>query len=156
MIERDTVELWFLRPERPNWLQRLILWRSYGTVTHVELVIGQEMYSAVAGEGGVRMRPVGTVDPDDYIRVQVSLPLGGASAAREWLRRHLGAVYDARGLIEIVAGRASSDDRAWYCSELCAAALHAAGIWQWLDAHRSTPEQLLTAALSRAEAMGDA
>ena len=148
----DTVELWFLLPQKPRWYQRLIQWRTIGRFAHVELVIdGTTMYSAVPGEGGVRSKPA--TEPDRYVRVPVQLARGGAEAARQWFERHLHAVYDARGLVEIAAGQRASDDRAWYCSEACVAALRAAGIWHWMDPSTSTPESVWYAAMARAEAM---
>lgn len=146
----DVVELWFLKPEKPKWYQRLIQFRTMGRFPHVELVIGGVMYSSVAGEGGVRKKPA--TEPERYERVPIELEEGGAEAARQWFERHLHEVYDARGLLEIGTGRRASDERAWYCSEACVAALRAAGIWHWMDPSTSTPESVWYAAKSWHEA----
>lgn len=149
-MEGEVVELWFLRPSKPKWYQRLIQWRTMGQFPHVELVLGGVMYSSVAGEGGVRKRPA--ADPARYERVRVAV--GSAEAAKQWFERHLHETYDAKGLLEIGAGGRASDERAWYCSEACVAALRAAGIWHWMDPSTSTPESVWYAAKSREEALG--
>lgn len=149
------VHLWFSRPQHPSWFQRLIQWRQMGPWSHVRMAVdcgarGWEMLEA--REGGVRQTfvPRPPEDVAEIIRMRVSE--WQLAQIRGWWAAHIGDPYDAVGLIEIAAGRSSSDKTAWFCSEACCAALKAAGIFAFADPGRVTPQELWAMACARIEA----
>lgn len=151
-----SVWLWFSRPEKPNWFQRLIQWRQLGPWSHVRMAFdagarGWEICES--REGGVRQwfSPKPPADVAEAVELPVSEQQ--LAAIRGWWASHIGDGYDAVGLIELAAGRGSSDKSAWFCSEACTAALQAAGIFGFSDAARVTPQELWAMAQARKEAL---
>jgi len=155
MSDVDAIQLWFSAPQKPNWFQRIIQWRQRGPWSHVRMAIdaGERGWEVLESrEGGVRQsfaeRP-----PSDVADV-VPVPANAAQVAqvRGWWAAHIGAPYDAVGLVEIFIGKATSDDKAFVCSEACAAALRTAGIFAFAVPAGIDPMQLWLMARARLEA----
>lgn len=154
MLCYDSLELWFTAPKKPSWLQRIIMWRTFSPVSHVELVVHDEddrYYGCSASlSEGVRIKPV---EPgDEWVREPVPLPPGKAeriiNTAVSWFaaRQKERAPYDVRSLIEFLRAKPSSDQNAYTCGESVIAALQSAGLWTFLDAASTTPKDLLLVA----------
>lgn len=150
------VLLVFTRPLRPSWFQRLIQWRQVGSWTHVVMAIpagdmGYEILEARAG--GLRQWFSHQIPGAVAESVPVHLSDVQMARVRGWWAVHIGASYDAVGLIEVFLGKASTDKTAWFCSEACTAALQAAGVFAFAEAGRITPEMLMLMAKARQEAI---
>lgn len=76
--------------------------------------------------------------------VQVDVPVGNPLAAHLWLQQQLGKPYDWSAYAGFLwPSRRWQDDGAWFCSELAAGALAAAGHAIPTDTWRITPGMLL-------------
>lgn len=78
-------ELWFWRPQKPNWFQRLIQWRQIGPWSHVAVAIGSARGWEVleSRSGGVQQsfmaRP-----PAEVERVAITLSDSQLARLRGW------------------------------------------------------------------------
>lgn len=148
-------ELWFWRPQKPNWFQRLIQWRQIGPWSHVAVAIGSARGWEVleSRDGGVQQRFMAR-PPAEVQRVAITLSDSQLAQLRGWWAAHIGEAYDAVGLIEIALGKSSTDKSAWFCSEAATASLQAAGVFRFADAGRVSPQELWAMAKAREEAIG--
>jgi hypothetical protein len=150
------VWLWFSRPQKPNWFQRIIQWRQRGPWSHVRMAFdaGARGWEVLESrEGGVRQWFTTELPADVAEVVPVEATAAQIATIRGWWAAHIGAGYDAVGLIEIFLGRPTSDDQAFTCSEPCAASLHAALIFAFADPRGVDPMQLWLMARARQEAL---
>jgi hypothetical protein len=147
-------QVWFTQAARPNWLQRLISWRQLGPYSHVRLALpcqrGFEVLESAA-PGGVQQSFTAEILPDVGNVVPLFLTDQQVALVRGWWQAHIGEQYDAVGLVELAIGKASSDKRAWYCSEAVLASLHDADVLPWPPAEQSTPWTLWIALRARLE-----
>ncbi|UUZ68071.1 hypothetical protein LP416_27790 [Polaromonas sp. P2-4] len=94
-------------------------WWTRGPYSHCELVIDGLCFSSSLRDGGVRVKRIDlTTGRWDVVTVQAD-----AQHARDWFYAHLGAGYDAAGLLGFVLPWRTQDRRRWFCSEACAEAL---------------------------------
>ena len=134
---------------------RLFPWFSQGKVGHVDIVLpsgdllGAQHEDGLGGEpSGVRVRPadyLASCGGTSVIRVSFDATPQQAQAFYDFAHAQVGKPYDTRGILAFIFGRNWRDDRAWFCSELAAAALEAAGIVRRLSspANKITPAGLL-------------
>jgi hypothetical protein len=136
------------------WQNRLIRWFSAGRVGHVDVVMPDGSLLGAQHDAGMGGRPAGVwvrsaIYGDQWgmrNRIRVSLP-----ATREqermfyaFLRRQIGKPYDSKAIWGFVFARNWRDSRAWFCSELAAAALEYAGVVRPFGApNKITPQELL-------------
>jgi hypothetical protein len=143
------MELWFRRAKR-NWLERIIAWRTIGPYSHVEAVLGPWAWSAVPGQG-VRRIPLNELNPADFDKIRVSRL--DERAVEDWFLEHEGETYDVVGLLELAAGKPSSDPRAWYCSECCCQAMKSGGAFPSIPSAGVHPFMLWAMALAREDTL---
>jgi hypothetical protein len=133
-----------LRGAHPDWLIRTfahaISWWTRSPWNHVDALSdrgGDALLGALPGDGVAWRRTV----PARSIKV-VSVPCTPEQETAFWafVAENNGKPYDYLGLIGFALG--IDDDRAWFCSELIAAALEHAGIMTF-NTRRVSPAQLL-------------
>jgi len=132
---------------------RLIEWFGGGPrYSHVDIVTPTGMLlgarsDAVGGQPpGVRVRPANYLSPTDRtLRISVPATSKQAAAFYDFLNAQVGKPYDKIGILGFLIGRAWRDTDAWFCSEMAAAALEAAGLVQPLaaPANKITPGGLV-------------
>lgn len=139
------IKLVFFKAPKPNWIQKLIRWRQLGPFNHVAMLIDGLLWEAIprgiVANKWVEREGVEIVEVDN-----VSEP-----AVKQWWLDHLGQPYDAVGLVEIAAGKPASDNKAWFCSEACTAALQEAGLFKFINPSIVTPHLLWAMAMARRE-----
>lgn len=97
--------------------------------SHVELIFSDGWAgSSSFADGGVRLKRI-EFDPArwDFI----DLPAALEPAARAWFELHAGAPYDLLGNLQFVLAPFGQIERAWFCSEACAAALGMLEPWRY-------------------------
>lgn len=142
----------FKKAEKPTWIQKLIGWRTYSAFSHVEIMIDEMCYSSVFPKG-IRAEKAEKVYTKPWEWQVVDLePLNlSDKAVKEWFERHENCPYDTRSLLEILEGKASSDANAFNCAESILSSLQHAGILEWYDSSRATPEGLYLALMGLLE-----
>lgn len=143
----------FFRPERPNWFQRLIRWRTLGEYSHVAVAFSTdsgwfEVWEA--REGGIRMSMYKALPGEP---VPFTCTKEQRDLIRRWWERHDGAPYDAVGLIELATGKRSSRKEAWFCSEAATASLQQTGAFLFADPSIVSPVTLWYMVKAREEAI---
>ena len=97
--------------------------------SHVEIAFSDGWSgSASFADGGVRLKRI-VFDAEDWDLVE--LPAALEPAARAWFERHAGARYDLLGNLQFILTLFGNDQRRWFCSEACAAALGIAEPWRY-------------------------
>ena len=127
-----------------------IEWFSQGHEGHVDAVLHDGSLLGAQHEAGLGGKPAGVqIRPADYgdhcgmtDRVRVTLPATPEQEAAwdDFLMEQVGKPYDITAIEAFVVGRDWHNPQAWFCSELQAAALEAAGI-----INKITPMGLLLA-----------
>ena len=134
-----------------------IEWFSQGHEGHVDAVLHDGSLLGAQHEAGLGGKPAGVqIRPADYgdhcgmtDRVRVTLPATPEQEAAwdDFLMEQVGKPYDITAIEAFVVGRDWHNPQAWFCSELQAAALEAAGIIRPLASpvNKITPMGLLLA-----------
>lgn len=161
------MELAFYRVEAGNWIDRAIGLCNRGPFSHVELVLrrnGNEGYcfSSSPRDGGVRFKHI-TFDPGKWVFVEVSprdaFPRDAPAVKEVWdfcnETHRAGGKYDFAGVAGFVLPWAKDDGRRWFCSEICTAALQAAGQFLFAVPSRIGPNELYAMARADDEAFED-
>ena len=108
-------------------LSRAICAFDHGWPSHVDAVMPDGWLLGARADGGVRLRV------KDYARfsrvLRVELPAADDVAAKfhAFLTAQLGKPYDFESIAAFAVGRNWQKPDSWFCSELAAAALQAAG-----------------------------
>lgn len=124
----------------------LIRWFTWSAWSHVAVTFdgGHTIIDATLKHGGVRVHGWREFDAEYPERQIVDLQLPDEEAAHRWLLAQRGKPYDWSALVGLVLrSRRWADPRAWFCSELVAAAIAAGGLPLFReDAARITPRDL--------------
>jgi hypothetical protein len=110
---------------------------SHSPYSHVDAVLADGQLLGARSETIGKIPPGVQVRPADYeaftVRRRVELPATDlqATAFFAFLHGQLGKPYDQRAIAAFASGRDWRTPDAWFCSELVAAAMEAAGIFQW-------------------------
>jgi hypothetical protein len=131
--------------QKNSWLSKFIGWRTYSPYSHVEVLVGDYACSSVFPDG-VRIAPVNKVITNKHEWDFIPLPFVAEEPVLEWFKAHKGSPYDTRSLVEILAGKESSDPSAFNCAESVMSAIQAAGYLGWFDSKRAHPEAVALAA----------
>jgi hypothetical protein len=109
-----------------NWAVRKWTKSPY---SHVELIFSDGMPgSASFADGGVRLK---AIEFDAAHWDFIDLPDHMEPAARAWFEAHAGAKYDLLGNLQFILTPFGQDQRRWFCSEACAAALGLPEPWRY-------------------------
>jgi hypothetical protein len=115
--------------------------------SHTEAVMPDGTLLGAHYDGGVQARPKGYDAGTMQRELIVSLPTDATTEQKflDFLRAQLGKPYDVEAIAALVAERDWRKPDAWFCSELQAAALEAAGYMLPLaaDVAKITPRDLL-------------
>ena len=118
---------------------RTFLWSAW---SHCGIIAGDQVIEAVFGKGVV-ITPLAEFQKQASKWTIVKIPATDPAAVIEWAKKQEGQPYDTSGVLGIAMRRAWQDSAAWFCSELVAAAFHAAGTPLFrTDAWRITPRDL--------------
>ena len=122
-----------------SWIIRAITWSAW---SHVALVDGDEAIEAVWP--GVRAAPLSNVLEHYAAHAFADLPCADPAAALQAARSQIGRPYDWKALVGFLLHRDWEDERAWFCSELVAWAIHQAGkpLFRVSVLRRVTPQHL--------------
>lgn len=107
---------------------RLIRWFTWSEWSHVDVVMGRQVYGAVFPRG-VRWDSVAAQvqrsTRHEYVDIQLTPEQ--EQAANAWLMDQGGKGYDWTAILGFLFRRNWQDEGRWFCSELVAAALDHAG-----------------------------
>ena len=120
------------RPLNPlSWLIRWAVPRSRFSLalsSHAMVIVGNDCYEA-GMLTGVRVQPIQKAlrGQEEVKRIVYQVPDAAAGVA--WLDQQVGKPYDWRGALALAIkpGRDWAEDDCWFCYELAAGALKAAG-----------------------------
>lgn len=138
------ITLAFYKGRGKSWSHRaqdgLIRFATRSPYSHVEMIAGPAEIGAAhmclsssGRDGGVREKEI-TLKPESWDLVAMN---SDAEAPAGYIRDRIGAPYDYLGiLLSQVFSLARHDERKWFCSEICAAALGIA------NAQRMSPQAL--------------
>lgn len=132
----------------------LIEWFTEGNVAHVDAVLPDgkllgARHDVVGGApAGVQIRTPGYKKANLIVRASLHTSDADYVAFVSFLHAQIGKPYDSEGIKGFVAGRDWRDERAWFCSELQAAALEKCGECPplYAAANKVTPAGLLLVA----------
>ncbi len=126
----------------------LIQWFGHGWCTHVDCVLPGGNLLGARLSGGVAIRPPDYQRFSRVQRVMLPVPPEVYGQFRGFLADQIGKPYDWTSILGFMADRDWRDDDSWFCSELIAAGLEAAGYFNWPLAavtSKVTPSDLLLA-----------
>ncbi len=138
------ITLAFYKGRGSSWGHRfqdwLIRFATRSPYSHVELiegaaVLGEEALclSSSGRDGGVRDKRI-VLKPESWDLVEIASDPRGVGS---FIRERIGAKYDYLGILfSQIFALARHDERKWFCSEICAAALGMA------NAQRMSPQAL--------------
>lgn len=132
---------------------KAIAWFSAGHFSHVDaltpagFLLGSRSDEVGGALPGVQFRPIGYAP---FVkRVIFEVPACRHAERRFWnfLARQVGKPYDHTAILGFMMGRDWREDDSWFCSELQAAALEHAGVFDklYLAANKITPVSLALA-----------
>jgi uncharacterized protein YycO len=103
-----------------------ITWGAGGDWSHVEFIT-PDGYLGSQAPDGVKLRPFDYCTFAEELKVSVNVPddVGGKVIA--FANEQLGKPYDYKSILGFIIKRDWTDDEAWFCSELVAAAFLNAG-----------------------------
>jgi hypothetical protein len=121
-----------------------------GWPSHVDAVMPDGSLLGARIENGVAIRRAGYVKfvKTEQVRLEVSRDPRGDAAFYDFLRQQLGKPYDVKAIVAFALIRDWRDPRAWFCSELIAAALEHCGFFPHplsAPANEVTPRDLMMA-----------
>jgi uncharacterized protein YycO len=131
-----------------------IAWFGHSWPSHVDSVLEDGSLLGARLEGGVQVRPPGYATFSRVLVVRLPTSPAIAAAYYDFLSHQVGKRYDVAGIAAFVAGRNWRTPDSWYCSELVAAALEAAGYFAAplaTPSNRITPADLLLVLSGRVE-----
>ncbi len=130
---------------------RLIQWFDHGAYAHVDSVLPDGRLLGARNDvmagfpAGVQIR-----SPDYQVRYRlrrVTIPCTDEQEAAyyDFVKAQIGKPYDSKGIAGFILGRTWRSPGAWFCSELNAAGLEAAGVVPALAAScdKIAPDDLL-------------
>lgn len=137
----------------PDISSRAIAWFSAGHFSHVDAVIEGQLLGARSDEvwghdswigPGVRLRPPDYAAWPKRVVMEIKTTPFQEMAYRRFLFKQIGKPYDKTAILAFVLNRNWRESDAWFCSELQAAALEAAGVFPklYVDANKITPVAL--------------
>lgn len=129
----------------------LIEWFDHGQFSHVDSVLpdgsllGARSDVILGVPAGVQIRPASYVGGEVTKLVSIPCPDPVADAYYAFIHSQIGKPYDKTAIAAFVFGRNWMESDSWFCSELCAAALVAAGFVHTLAApcNKIAPDDLL-------------
>jgi len=123
-----------------DWLGFLIKWWTWGPYSHTELrfsdgtcfssswVKERRGFLGLFGiRAGTRFKKI-EMKPGRWDRWKISIDPAEEAKIRDWCKREEWLPYDVVGIFGFVLGKDLDSPFAWYCSEICARALHVFGI----------------------------
>jgi hypothetical protein len=130
---------------------RLIEWYDHGQYSHVDTVLPDGSLLGARNDvigaipAGVQIRPAGYVVGDRMKRVVIPRSDVREANYYDYVEAQIGKPYDRCAIAAFFAGRDWRDETAWFCSELVAAGLEAAGVVYPLSApvNKIAPDDLL-------------
>lgn len=144
------MNLAFYLAAKGTWFDRLIAAFDKGEYSHVELVLvptnGLSVCcSSSSRDGGVRTKLIALND-GKWDRVEVPTTPEQDRISQEFVAPicQRKAKYDWAGILGFPLHHNTQDSQRWFCSELCTAALQAAGVKAVgsLDPGRTSPNEL--------------
>jgi uncharacterized protein YycO len=129
-----------------DWSSGLIAWFGGGPAfSHVDVVLADGTLLGAREQGGVAIRPHDYFGSSATLRIDVPATDEEYSKFWDFVDQQIGKPYDTKAILAFVTGRDWRDPNAWFCSELVAAALEAAGIVNTLaaPANKITPPDLV-------------
>ena len=129
-----------------HWANRAAACVSQSDLIHCELILprGAGAFSIVAG-GRVFMHAGKTFSRKDWRFVSVTTSPAQDAALLAFCGAHVGEPFNALGYYLTPFGGWAGGGKAWYCSEVCTAALLAAGVPLDVVPHKTTPGSLMGA-----------
>ena len=145
-----------------SFFGKIIAWGTEGEVGHASAVLpngdildSQHQANLGGKPAGVQIRPAGYIERCggiNILRVTINVTAKQRNAFYDFLISQLGKPYDTKGILGFVVGKDWRDPGAWFCSELQAAALEAAKVFEYplhVKHNRVTPQELLMLASTR-------
>lgn len=129
----------------PTLAGRLIRFFLFSEHNHVGVSINGAVYDA-SGQRGVSCEPESAFRRRWDVKATHPVCVPDVPSAVTFLESKIGRPYDWRALVSMPLRGSWHEPEAWFCSELCAAALIAGGMPLALPAHRVTPRDLLFSA----------
>ncbi|MDE1905014.1 MAG: hypothetical protein KGH75_01005 [Rhodospirillales bacterium] len=126
-----------------GWEGAIVRWWTWSWAGHVGIDLGDGRVIDATPGPGVAVRAVAAGRGDRMFGVRCSERTAARVVA--WARAQVGKPYDWGGVLAFLARRDWHDPRAWFCSELVAAAFEEAGEPLLRTAHleRVSPRDLL-------------
>lgn len=123
------MEVLFSLARRSTIFGRVIGWWTKGEYSHAELRFsdGWCFSSNLQGRSGTGFNMLRTT-PDRYHAVLIECDSETEAKVRKFCIDHVAQPYDWHGVLAYVFPWAKDKQNAWYCSEICAAALINAGL----------------------------
>jgi len=129
-----------------------IAWFSAGHFSHVDAILpGGRLLGARSDRvghrpPGVQIRPAGYEPWKERVVMTLSVTPNREKSFLGFLHTQIGKPYDSTAILGFAAGRNWRDPKDWFCSELQAAALEAAGVVPALysPVNKITPAALAT------------
>ena len=135
------IKLAFYKGPEDIFGKAIRLW-TWGKYSHVEVMIGGEMFSSRAGIGTRCLMYPRIIDGQwDYVDVPVDA--GQEAHISKWCVSEMNCRYDWRGIFlsQILFLNREDPDK-WFCSEFCAAALKVGGLLPGVVPHKMSPNGL--------------
>jgi len=108
-----------------SWLIRIFCWSRW---SHVSVQIDAEtIIDATFAHGGVRMRTMGELLREASAIETIAVQVADEAAGLAWIAEQLWRPYDWTAIIGFVLRADWAQPSKWFCSELAAGAIHAAG-----------------------------
>ena len=101
---------------------QLIALRTWGPYSHVELMFSDGMcFSSSPRDGGTRFKKI-QIDPVHW--TALDFPTDKEDCIRKWCEKQVGKPYDWLGILGLAIDAPIIDDnKIWYCSKVCTAAI---------------------------------
>ena len=135
------VKLAFYKGPENIFGKAIRLWK-WGPYSHVEIILDDTSFSAVAGVGTRYLSsPQIKPEPWDYIEVETdTLEFAHLWA---WCMNEMFCLYDWKGIwLAQVLGLRRQDPKKWFCSEFCVAALQIIGHLKGVKPYTVSPNKL--------------
>ena len=112
-------------------VDKLIGLVTFSIYSHVELQFSDGIcFSSSHRDGGTRFKQI-IVNSDHWHVISITVTAEQEAAIRTWCTEQLGCPYDLLAVLCIDIPGDIHTSGAWYCSEICAAALSDNGIYHY-------------------------
>ena len=129
----------------------LIQWFDHGLYSHVDSVLPDGTLLGARNDviggvpAGVQIRPASYVAGETVLRITIPCTVNQEEAYYDFVKAQIGCPYDQMAIAAFIPGRLWRTSGAWFCSELCAAALEESKVVLPLKApvNKIAPDDLL-------------